>query len=207
MTSYASERSSAGIPSAKRDELRVPNALTTPSGGPSLPFGDPSLPSSQRRRWARPAGLTGFPLRRGAWYPVFSVSTEEVGIIVRGRVIIVRRSAVEVQETPPLRWSIVDIHSGTSHIVCPHCADRVPVQVAAGAWLTSFTCRRCDGVFAVDMPVIARDSGAALRPSGTDLRRAERRSRRDPPRVERRSGRERRALLGRAPLFDDFSTP
>jgi hypothetical protein len=196
MTPYVSKQLSADISPVQPDELPVPNALTTPQ------------PSPPRTRWARPTGLTGFPLRRGAWYPVFGASTEEIGILARGRVIIVPRSAVELQEALPLRWSIVDVHTGASYLVCPQCADRFPVQIAAGSWTTSFICRRCDRVFAVDLPVVAQDNHGAIEPARTELRRAERRWRREPQRVDRRSGSERRGLPGaRAPLFDDFTTP
>jgi hypothetical protein len=47
-------------------------------------------------------------LRRGAWYPVLSVGTEEVVVVARHKPVVVPRSCVgEIGATRPNRWTIV----------------------------------------------------------------------------------------------------
>jgi hypothetical protein len=196
------------IPRDEANDPRTPDdsdAQGFPSARLSTP---PSALTERTMRWARRTNPAEAPLRRGAWYPVFSTTSEEVGIIVHGRAIIVRRSSVDIRGTPPNRWTLVTQDSGSSYIVCPRCAERVPARIATGSWVASATCLRCQGTFTVEMPGVASTGGIARRPSDPDLRRGERRERREPQRVERRWGKERRASWrAYPPLFDDFTTP
>jgi hypothetical protein len=203
-----SEQSSAGHPPDEAHDTRTledSDAQGLPSARLSTP---PSALTERTMRWARRTNAGEAPLRCGAWYPVFTTTSDQVGIIVHGRVIILRRSSVDIQSTPPNRWTLVTAGSGSSYIVCPRCAERVPVRVGAGSWMASATCLRCQGIFPIEMPAGAGTGDIARRPIDPDLRRGERRQRREPQRVERRWGKERRASWGAyPPLFDDFTTP
>jgi hypothetical protein len=109
----------------------VPDAVTE---GPSPP------------RWARICVNVRSPLRRGAWYPVISVGSEEVVLEVRQRPVSVPRPFLDVAATPPSRWGVVPREWGGPYLVCPRCADRVRV----GRPVTKMYCSRCHASFEVD---------------------------------------------------------
>jgi len=202
-----SNESSGGLTPDETNDARSLNELEARAVQPAEPRTHPSGLTHQPMRWARLNSANGAPLRRGAWYPVFNTTSEEVGIIVHGRVIIAGCSSVEVRETPANRWALVTAGAGSFHIVCPQCAERVPVRLAAGLWTPSLTCARCQGTFGVEMSAVT-GAGVAPRAADPDLRRRERRQGRQPQRVERRWAKERRASWqARPPLFDDFTTP
>lgn len=97
------------------------------------------------RRWARLRADIPSTLRRGSWYPVLSVGAEETVLEVRGAPTILARDAVEIIQTPPNTWTLVDAKTGGPYLVCPACAERVRSAAARGR----FACPRCHGSFAV----------------------------------------------------------
>jgi CheY-like chemotaxis protein len=103
-------------------------------------------------RWARVNPGVQAPLRRGAWYPVLSVSSVEVVLDVNHRPLIVPRSNVEVLPSRPQTWSVVKSEPGEAYAVCPACAERAPLDVRDG----EMQCPRCQGVFVVELDVPAR---------------------------------------------------
>jgi len=80
------------------------------------------------RRWGRLTASVRSRLRRGAWYPVLSLSPEEVVLDVHHRSTIVPRYLIEVRESIPMNWSIVPTQWGGPYLVCPRCAERVRVR-------------------------------------------------------------------------------
>jgi hypothetical protein len=77
-------------------------------------------------------------LRRGAWYPVLSVGTEEVVVEARHKPVVVPRSCVgEIGTTRPNTWTVVPRASGGPYAVCPNCAERVIVNRSSDKMLCS----------------------------------------------------------------------
>ncbi|HEX4600448.1 MAG TPA: hypothetical protein VH116_03555 [Gemmatimonadales bacterium] len=79
-------------------------------------------------------------LRRGAWYPVLSCGLDEVVLVVRQKPLVVRLSFLEIVDTPPSKWTVLD---GGHCAVCPNCAERV----AVGTLSERMSCGQCGGVF------------------------------------------------------------
>jgi hypothetical protein len=101
--------------------------------------------SSELTRWARLRVNIPTPLRRGGWYPVLSVGTEEAVLEVRGAPTILARDAVEIVHSRPETWSVVPAEWGGPYYVCPDCAERVHDVSVTGR----FICPGCHGSFAV----------------------------------------------------------
>jgi len=57
-------------------------------------------------RWARLQSAAPCGLRLGAWYPVTGLTAREAQVQVRGRVLMVPRSLLELRTTPPLEWTV-----------------------------------------------------------------------------------------------------
>ena len=86
-------------------------------------------------------------LRRGAWYPVLSVGTEDVVLVARHKPVVVPRSCVgEIVTTRPSRWTIVPRAWGGPYAVCPNCAKRVVVNRSSG----NMPCRGCHAWFELE---------------------------------------------------------
>src|SRR5439155_1383541 len=68
--------------------------------------GDVSIPTREKPmrvvRWARLQSAAPCGLRLGAWYPVTGLTAREAQVQVRGRVLMVPRSLLELRTTPPL---------------------------------------------------------------------------------------------------------
>lgn len=98
-------------------------------------------------QWARLRAEYDVPLRRGAWYPVLSVSQFEVVVDVNHRAVLVARPYVDVSSSPPSRWTVIDRGAvahvppewATRYAVCPGCRERVPVAEHP----RFLRCRRC----------------------------------------------------------------
>jgi len=60
-------------------------------------------------------------LRRGAWYPVLSLATEEAVLVVRRRGVIIPLAYLEITHTRPDRWTLL---AREGYAVCPNCAER-----------------------------------------------------------------------------------
>jgi hypothetical protein len=76
-------------------------------------------------------------LRRGAWYRVLELDDLQAVIEVNRRKIGVLRAWLEIQQRPPLRWSVVTApeeahrkappHLRGTYAVCPNCRARAPL--------------------------------------------------------------------------------
>jgi hypothetical protein len=103
------------------------------------------LDSSSAERWARlREDVRRCQLRRGAWYPVLSVSSDEAVIEVRRKTVIVPLAYLEVVRTRPNTWTLIPRER---YAVCPNCAERV----AVGRPPERLGCLRCHGLFDVDL--------------------------------------------------------
>jgi hypothetical protein len=113
------------------------------------------------RQWARLRAEHDCPLRRGAWYPVLSLSPHEAVLDVNRQSTIVPLAYLEVVNEPPARWTVVERSKAPLRIpsemsptnaVCPSCQERVPLGGAPPV----LRCPRCHGVFEVawDKPYV-----------------------------------------------------
>ena len=96
-------------------------------------------------------------IRRGAWYRVLELNDLQVTIDVNRRPMSVLRAWLEIQQRPPLRWSVVlpqeenkkaPPHLRSMYGVCPSCRARAPLE----KHIRTLFCNRCRGEFDVDWP-------------------------------------------------------
>jgi len=93
-------------------------------------------------------------IRRGAWYRVLDLGDLEAVIEVNKRPLTVLRAMIEIQQRPPLRWTVVPRSSparkaaalGMEYGVCPSCRTRAPLPKRA----RELQCPRCKGEFEVN---------------------------------------------------------
>ena len=104
-------------------------------------------------QWARLAGGVLHPLRAGAWYPVLSVDHDEVVLAIHQKSVAVPRGRVEIVDERPDVWTLVTREWGAPYLVCPNCAERVPL----GAPAERLSCPRCDSWFRVESIGVAKD--------------------------------------------------
>lgn len=113
------------------------------------------------QKWARlrRAGAQG--LRRGAWYPVVSESSETIVVVdVNKRMVPVPRSMLVFSDTRPAKWTVVqwaehergaqrasESELGLTYAVCPACRYRSSILPPDAPRLV---CARCGGDFALD---------------------------------------------------------
>ncbi len=121
----------------------------------------PPLEPSAGRKWARAKGAGAHGLRRGAWYLVVNDSQPAVVLLnVRKTNVPVPRSMLDISETKPDRWSVVqwqetqrgarrasDHELGLLYAVCPSCGERGAIEPHDA---TQLTCATCKGTFALD---------------------------------------------------------
>ena len=104
-----------------------------------------TLDSSSVERWARlREDVRRCQLRRGAWHPVLSLSSDEAVLEVRRKTMIVPLAYLEVVRTRPKAWTVIPRER---YAVCPDCAERV----AMGRPPERLRCPRCHGLFDVDL--------------------------------------------------------
>jgi hypothetical protein len=105
-------------------------------------------------QWARLQADLNLRLRRGAWYRIRQVGPLQTVVEVRGQGVQVPSAFLQVVESPPRRWTIVQRPSdakrlpeswGDHYAVCPNCRER---QAIAGH-PHSMGCDRCKGTFEV----------------------------------------------------------
>ena len=105
-------------------------------------------------QWARLNTDLNLRLRRGAWYRVLELHPLQAVVEVRGAPVTVPRPFLEIVDTPPRRWTVVDELRDWSHVpaalggryaVCPNCWARQPV----GRRTSNMRCQRCGGRFKV----------------------------------------------------------
>jgi hypothetical protein len=114
------------------------------------------LDSLAADRWARLRDdVRRCELRRGAWYPVLSLASDEAVLVVRRRGVIVPVTYLEITHTRPDRWTVL---ARERYAVCPNCADRV----AVGQPPARMRCPKCHGVF--DMESESEPAGATAQP-------------------------------------------
>jgi len=93
-------------------------------------------------------------IRRGAWYRVLDLGDLDAVIEVNKRPMTVLRAMLEIQQRPPLRWTVVPhptggrrkAELGVEYGVCPSCRTRAPLPKKARA----LTCPRCKQEYAVN---------------------------------------------------------
>jgi len=93
-------------------------------------------------------------IRRGAWYRVLDLGDLEAVIEVNKRPLTVLRAMIEIQQRPPLRWTVVPRSSpgrkaaalGMEYGVCPSCRTRAPLPKRT----RELQCPRCRGEFEVN---------------------------------------------------------
>src|SRR5439155_15241948 len=99
--------------------------------------GDVSIPTREKPmrvvRWARLQSAATCGLRLGAWYPVTGLTAREAQVQVRGRMVMVPRSLLELRATPSQEWTVVPprvdptrpLAGGRDgYVVCPNCRHR-----------------------------------------------------------------------------------
>ena len=91
-------------------------------------------------------------IRRGAWYKVLDMSDLEAIIEVNKRPVKVLRAMLEIQQRPPLRWTVVPHNGrraavlGVEYGVCPSCRTRAKLPKGA----KELQCPRCKQEFGVN---------------------------------------------------------
>jgi hypothetical protein len=93
-------------------------------------------------------------IRRGAWYRVLELDDLQAVIEVNKRSMTVLRAMLEIQQRPPLRWTVVPrppgrkppAELGVQYGVCPSCRSRAPLPKRA----RELQCPRCKQEFAVN---------------------------------------------------------
>jgi hypothetical protein len=91
-------------------------------------------------------------IRRGAWYRVLDLGDLEATIEVNKKPLTVLRAVLEIQQRPPLRWTVVERpyrkapQLGVQYGVCPSCRTRAPLPKRA----QELQCPRCKQAFAVN---------------------------------------------------------
>lgn len=105
--------------------------------------------------WVRLRTSARCGLRLGAWYRVTALTAQDAQVSVRGRLVKVSRSLLEVRLTPPTEWTVVcgplpaarlggGVRDG--YLVCPNCRHRVPLPETR---VPDMRCARCNEVFPV----------------------------------------------------------
>ena len=105
-------------------------------------------------QWARVRGDVNCNVRRGAWYEVVRLTSDEAVIEIGQRSVSIPRSSLQIVPVRPHRWSVVarprdavnlPLSWGSRYAVCPNCGERVPLKGQP----TELSCPRCRGVYAV----------------------------------------------------------
>jgi hypothetical protein len=106
-------------------------------------------------RWLRLKTAVDCPLRRGAWYPVDSVTRLEAVVTVEGKPVMVPLASVELRTTPPRAGSIVRPADGaprapeslrSGYVVCPNCRSRTVLPFAR---VLKVRCSGCKELFEI----------------------------------------------------------
>ena len=133
-------------------------------------------------RWARLRRPAECGLRVGAWYPVAALSATEVRVYVRGQLVRVPRTLVELRTAPPGEWTVVrgpfnaarvPASAREGYLVCPNCRHREPIPEERPAVRR---CARCNTAAAVAWSEVPAPAGARVSLSRTDRRMTRRRT-------------------------------
>jgi hypothetical protein len=93
-------------------------------------------------------------IRRGAWYRVLDLGDLDAVIEVNKRPMTVLRAMLQIQQRPPLRWTVVPQPTGgrrkavlgVEYGVCPSCRTRAPLPKKA----RELKCPRCKQEYEVN---------------------------------------------------------
>lgn len=133
-------------------------------------------------RWARLRHAADCGLRLGAWYPVAALSASEVRVYVRGQLVRVPRTLVELRTAPPGEWTVVrgpfnaarvPASAREGYVVCPNCRHREPLPEERPAVLR---CARCNTAARVAWSDLPAPAGPRVPPLRSDRRMTRRRS-------------------------------
>lgn len=133
-------------------------------------------------RWARLRRPADCGLRVGAWYPVAALSATEVRVYVRGQLVRVQRTLVELRTAPPGEWTVVHgpfnaarvpASAREGYLVCPNCRHREPIPDERPAVRR---CARCNAAAQVAWSEVPAPAGARVPPLRSDRRMTRRRS-------------------------------
>jgi len=133
-------------------------------------------------RWARLRRPADCGLRVGAWYPVAALSATEVRVYVRGQLVRVARTLVELRTAPPGEWTVVrgpfnaarvPASARDGYIVCPNCRHREPIPEERPAIRR---CARCNTAAAVAWSDVPAPAAARVSSLKSDRRLTRRRS-------------------------------
>ena len=150
--------------------------------------------------WARLQVRTPCGLRLGAWYPVIGLSARDAQVQVRGRLVVMSRSLLELRTMPPQQWTVVPpgvdprrplAGARDGHLVCPSCRHR---ETMPEFRVPTLRCARCNGAFAIAWHEQYPRGEAGARASSPDAGILDSRNRttRRRPRTDRRASLERR---------------
>ncbi len=104
--------------------------------------------------WVRLKAEGELPLRRGAWYRVVTLASQNVTVEIQRKPVAVPRVLLEILEAPPQRWTVVRRPAqavrlpaswGDAYGVCPGCRDRASLRGSPA----TLRCPRCNGLFPV----------------------------------------------------------
>jgi len=104
--------------------------------------------------WVRLKTEGELPLRRGAWYRVAALASQNVTVEIQRKAVAVPRDLVEVVQAPPQRWTVVrrpaqavrlPVSWGEAYGVCPGCRERASLSGSPA----KLRCPRCNGLFPV----------------------------------------------------------
>jgi hypothetical protein len=108
-----------------------------------------------KMHWLRLNTAAGYPLRRGAWYRVTSVTRFEAVVMVDWKLVSLPLPFVDIRTTPPREWTVL-LHPTIAprapeifqigYLVCPYCRDRV---VLPAARVRKQPCPRCRQIFPI----------------------------------------------------------
>src|SRR5213593_3055438 len=105
--------------------------------------------------WGRLQAYATCGLRLGAWYPVSALTAREAHVQLRGRLLIVPRSLLELRAAPPQAWTVVPPGVDSTrplagrrdgYVVCPSCRHR---EATPELRVPTLRCARCNAAFTV----------------------------------------------------------
>lgn len=115
------------------------------------------------KQWVRVKAPGVHGMRRGAWYAVVGARSGLLIVSVNRRNVPVPTDLVEIRESEPTAWSVVQWDPGDRgaqrvaavgyslrYVVCPACRTRAQV---GGEQPVDLTCPTCTGAFEVDWSV------------------------------------------------------
>ena len=106
------------------------------------------------QHWARLRSTEPSHLRRGAWYRVIKLTSQEAVLDVHGKQTPVPRTSLEILPERPKQWAVVPRPArsprmpqawGEHYGVCPNCRERARID----GHVANLRCPKCNGVFEI----------------------------------------------------------